>query len=148
MHATTYYLLIVLIREIVDFSRCRRENKQSLRKEAFVAEELERKHTNFYETGFSELEYYNTGGELTPKLGYAFAQGWSTLLLDCRFLVPSCGGGLNYNHERSPLMWRWVLLKSNRPLLSLHYLHGHMCIIIYSDMCACLIPLLLFFPSV
>ena len=135
------------IREIVDFSRCRQENKQSLRKEASAAEELERKHTDFYDTGFSELECYNTGGKLTPKLGDALAQGWSALLLDCRFIVPSCAGK-NYNLERSSLMWRWVLLKSNRPLLSLHYLHGHVCFIIYSDMCACLIPLLLFFPSV
>jgi hypothetical protein len=60
-----------------------------------VAREMARKHTVFYNTGFSEAKAF-CRQKLARKSGRAIARGWATLLLDRLrdfVVVPSSAGG-------------------------------------------------------
>ena len=61
-----------------------------------VARELARKHTSFYNIGFSEAKAMFKQ-KLARKWGHAIARGWATLLLDRLrdFAVPPSSVGVN-----------------------------------------------------
>jgi len=91
-----------------------------------VAREMARKHTAFYNIGFSEAKALFRQ-KLARKWGHAIARGWATLLLDRLrdfVVVPSSAGG-NSSFERHSQS-----MEERATLDRYHHFHGH------SGMCA------------
>ena len=91
-----------------------------------VAREMARKHTAFYNIGFSEAKALFRQ-KLARKWGHAIARGWATLLLDRLrdFVVvhSSAGGNSSFElHTQS--------MEERATLDRYHHFHGH------SGMCA------------
>ena len=86
-----------------------------------AARELARKHTAFYNIGFSEAKAMFKQ-KLARKWGHAIARGWATLLLDRLrdFVVaPSSGGG------NSSLLHDSQGVDELATLDRYHHFHGH-----------------------
>ena len=93
-----------------------------------VAREMARKHTAFYNIGFSEAKALFRK-KLARKWGHAFARGWATLLLDRLkdfVIVPSSAGG------NSPFELHSQSMEERSTFDRFHHFHGH------SGMCASL----------
>jgi hypothetical protein len=91
-----------------------------------VAREMARKHTAFYNIGFSEAKALFRQ-KLARKWGHAIARGWATLLLDRLrdfVVVPSSAGGNSSFELHSQSM------EERATLDRYHHFHGH------SGMCA------------
>ena len=92
-----------------------------------IAREMARKHTAFYNIGFSETKA-SFRQKLTRKWGHAIAQGWATVLLDRLrdfVVVPSSAGGNSSSFELHSQS-----MEERATLDCYHHFHGH------SGMCA------------
>ena len=90
------------------------------------AREMARKHTAFYNIGFSEAKALFRQ-KLARKWGHTIARGWATLLLDrlrVFVVVPSSAGGNSSFELHSQSM------EERATLDRYHHFHGH------SNMCA------------
>ena len=93
-----------------------------------VAREMARKHTAFYNIGFSEAKALFRQ-KLARKWGHAISRGWATLLLDRLkdfVIVPSSAGG------NSPFELHSQSMEERSTFDRFHHFHGH------SGMCASL----------